>query len=87
MADRKYNIIYAAPPGKCKVWSDKGTGCSIESHCPAMGNADLYKLPMESSAANDCAMFIWITFPFLFPDSTMKGVRTDGICCRTERPK
>lgn len=66
MADKKYNVIYADPPWKYQVWSKKGNGRSAESHYPTMGIDDLCKLPVQRIAADDCALFMWVTFPLLY---------------------
>ncbi len=66
MADKKYNVIYADPPWKYHVWSKKGNGRSAESHYPTMGIDDLCKLPVQRIAADDCALFMWVTFPLLY---------------------
>ena len=61
----KYNIIYADPPWKYDVYSKKGLGRSAESHYSTMSLDNICNLPIQSIAAKDCALFIWVTFPFL----------------------
>ncbi len=63
--DKKYNIIYADPPWKYKVYSKKGTGRSAESHYPTMSIADICSLPVDKIADRDCILFMWVTFPTL----------------------
>lgn len=60
--DKKYNIIYADPP-----WRYKDRKCSgaCENHYETMSLEDIKKLPVESLAANDCVLFLWVTYPQL----------------------
>ena len=60
---KKYSIIYADPPWHYKTYSPKGNGRSAEKHYPTMSIAEIKALPVEKLAADDCAMFMWITFP------------------------
>lgn len=62
---KTYNIIYGDPPWAYKVWSKKGQGRSAESHYPTMDINDICALPVSSIAAQDCALFLWVTFPVL----------------------
>ena len=61
-----YNIIYADPPWKYKCWSGKGKEKkSAENHYPTMNIEDIYNLPVQDIAADDCVLFIWVTYPLL----------------------
>ena len=60
---KKYSIIYADPPWHYKTYSPKGNGRSAEKHYPTMSIAEIKALPVEKLAADDCALFMWITFP------------------------
>ena len=59
----KYSIIYADPPWHYKTYSEKGQGRSAEKHYPTMSIEQIKALPVETLAADDCALFMWITFP------------------------
>lgn len=61
----KYNIIYADPPWRYRAWSKKGQEGSAESHYPTMNIEDIKALPISDIAAEDCALFMWSTFPCL----------------------
>lgn len=61
----KYGVIYADPPWKFKVRSDKGLGRSAEAHFDCMRFEDIAKLPVADVAARDCALFLWVTDPML----------------------
>lgn len=62
---KKYNVILADPPWAYRVWSKKGMGRSAENHYPTMSIPDIRALPVNDLAADDCALFLWITFPQL----------------------
>jgi N6-adenosine-specific RNA methylase IME4 len=64
--DKKYNIIYADPPWTFKTYSDKGKEKkSAECHYPCMNINDIYDLPIQNLASDDCVLFLWVTFPLL----------------------
>ena len=62
---KKYDVIYADPPWSYKVWSKKGTGRSAESHYPTMSTESIKELSVSRLASENCALFLWITFPML----------------------
>ena len=62
---KKYNIIYADPPWRYKVYSKKGLGRSAESHYPTMSLEDIQALPVRDLAAADCIFFMVTTIPLL----------------------
>ena len=55
----KYNIIYADPPWKYGTWH------SADRHYPTIPIEDIKALPVSELAAEDCALFLWITMPML----------------------
>jgi len=62
--DKKYNIIYADPPWCYETWSEKGKEKkSAECHYPTMKHEEIYKLPVSDITADDCILFLWVTFP------------------------
>ncbi|MBR1654531.1 MAG: adenine methyltransferase [Clostridia bacterium] len=65
--NKKYNIIYADPPWQYKVWSKKGNGRSAESHYKTLGIKDIVNMKdfIQDISADDCVLFIWITYPCL----------------------
>lgn len=64
--DKKYNIIYADPPWTYKTWSGKGKlKKSAENHYPCMKKEDIQKLPVPGICAENCVLFLWVTFPCL----------------------
>lgn len=63
--NKKYNIVYADPPWRYKVWSKKGNGRSAENHYPTMEKSAIQRLPIQRICAKDCALFLWVTAPCL----------------------
>lgn len=53
---KKYSIIYADPPWKY--------GPTIE-HYPCVPLKEIYNFPIDKIAAENCALFLWVTFPIL----------------------
>lgn len=62
MGQKKYNIIYADPPWRYEVCRGQGVA---ENHYATMGIQEICKLPVETIADRDCALFLWVTFPQL----------------------
>jgi len=56
-ANKKYNIIYADPPWKY--------GTNTDKHYPTIPIKDIYNFPIDKIAAENCALFLWVTFPIL----------------------
>lgn len=65
MNEQKYGAILIDPPWAFKVYSDRGKGRSAENHYPVMGLDALKVLPVPSIMADDCAVFMWTTWPNL----------------------
>ena len=61
----RFNILYIDCPWQYKVYSKKGQGRSAENHYSTMGKEDIYNLDIEGIAADDCTLFLWVTFPCL----------------------
>jgi N6-adenosine-specific RNA methylase IME4 len=62
---RRYGVIYADPPWSFRAWSFKGTGRSAISHYDCLDFPALAALPVAELAADNCALFLWTTDPFL----------------------
>ena len=60
--EKRYSVIYADPP-----WSyrNKGTRAAADNHYQTMSLLDIQVLPVQDIAADDCALFLWATFPML----------------------
>jgi N6-adenosine-specific RNA methylase IME4 len=61
----KFEVIYADPPWAYQVYSKKGQGRSAENHYHTMSMEDIFNLDVEGIAADDCVLFLWVTFPCL----------------------
>ena len=62
----KYSVILADPAVKFKTFSEKGEGKSASRHYDVMSTDDICALPVSDMAADDCALFIWSTWPHIF---------------------
>ena len=62
----KYNIIYADPPWKYRVYdkSDAAHGAAT-AHYPTMPLEDIKALPVKDLAAKNAALFLWVTDPLI----------------------
>lgn len=58
-----YAAILADPPWRFETWSEKGTGRAPSY--TVMGIDDIYAMPVQSLAALDCVLFLWVTWPML----------------------
>jgi site-specific DNA-methyltransferase (adenine-specific) len=54
---KKYNIIYADPPWKYKT--------DVSKHYETVPIKDIYTFPIDQIEAENCALFLWVTFPIL----------------------
>jgi N6-adenosine-specific RNA methylase IME4 len=59
----KYQILTADPPWDFLTRSAKGRGKSPKY--PLMGLRDLFALPVEPLLADNAALFLWVTWPFM----------------------
>lgn len=62
---KKYNIIYADPPWSFKHYSDKGKGRAPDNYYKCQNLQDIKDLPIDDLAADNCVLFMWVTYPFL----------------------
>lgn len=63
-----FNCILADPPWSFKNFSPKGHAKGAHAQYACMDRAELTLLPVRSVAAEDCALFMWATWPML-PDA------------------
>ncbi len=82
---KKYQVIYADPPWAYRVWSKKGSGRSAESHYPTMSMEEIENLPVWELADENCALFLWITFPLL--KEIWRVVKAWGFTYKTFMPR
>jgi len=62
----KYGVILADPPWSFENWSKKGEKKNPNQHYSCMSIDDICKIPVTFAAADDCALFIWCTWPTIF---------------------
>ena len=62
--DKKYNIIYADPAWSFTFWSNKAQR-KVSDKYNLMSAEDIYKLPVNEIADENCILFIWVTYPNL----------------------
>lgn len=78
--NKKYNIIYADPPWSYRdkaLAGQRGAGCKY-----AVQTQDWIKhLPVESIAADDCILFLWVTMPKL--NEVMSVISAWGFAYKT----
>ncbi len=60
--NKKYNIIYADPPWN---YNSKMMNSSAIDHYNTMSLEDICNLPVKDISADDCILFMWVTFPKL----------------------
>lgn len=65
--DKQYNLIYADPPWRYNKRNNAKTkfGKGANGHYNLMTMQDIKALPIPKIAAEDCALFMWVTFPYL----------------------
>lgn len=62
-SDMVYGVIYIDPPWTFETFSENGKDRSAENHYPTMTLDDIRA--MNIPAADNCAMFLWVTVPHL----------------------
>ena len=63
-----FDIILADPPWRFSAWSKKGNGKGAERHYSTMTLEELRALPVRGLAADNCALFLWATWPTIYRD-------------------
>ncbi len=64
---KKYNVIYADPPWAYNKRKNTDTkfGGGAMGHYPTMTIKDIKALPVVDMCDDNCALFLWVTFPKL----------------------
>lgn len=65
--NKKYKIIYADPPWQYRARISHGTRFEqgASGYYKSMSIDEIKKLPIADLAAENCALFLWGTFPYL----------------------
>lgn len=58
----KFNVIYCDPPWQ---YEQKSLSGAAEHHYSTLSDEELYKIPVGDIAADDCILFLWVTYPKL----------------------
>ncbi len=64
LPNKKYDIIYADPPWHYQTWSE-GSKRNVTSKYKTMSMQDIWDLPINNIASDDCVLFMWVTYPKL----------------------
>lgn len=80
---KKYQIIYADPPWKYQLFSDKPPAArkADEQYYEVMDLLDIAQLPIKKITDNDCVLFMWATFPAM--QTAIKLMKPWGFHYRT----
>lgn len=78
LPDKKYAVIYADPPWG---YRNRATRAAAERHYGTMSADELRSLPVADIAAEDCALFLWCTYP-MFNDA-LELIRAWGFRYKT----
>lgn len=64
---KKYSIVLADPPWLYNARNNKNTkfGGGAGGHYPCMTLDEICSLPVDSITEENCALFLWVTFPRL----------------------
>ena len=65
ISDKRYSVIYADPAWTFKTYSSKGEGRSASQHYKVSSLAEMKALRVEDIAEDNCALFMWATYPNL----------------------
>lgn len=61
--DKKFNLVYADPPWRYKVWPNKtDAGRSAESHYNTMSKEEIQNLPIKNITTKDCVLFYGLQY-------------------------
>jgi N6-adenosine-specific RNA methylase IME4 len=60
-----FGAILADPPWRFETWSDDGKDRAPEKHYSTMRFNEIEALDVRGIAANDCVLFMWISWPLI----------------------
>ena len=61
---KKYKIIYADPAWHYQTWGEGGNR-NVTSKYKTMSMQEIWDLPINDIADEDCVLFLWVTYPKL----------------------
>ena len=62
-----FSVILADQPSKFRTYSAKGEGKSPSAHYDCLTPDQVASFPVDVLAADDCALFAWMTWPWMPP--------------------
>ena len=62
--NKKYNIIYADPAWHYQTWGEGGKR-NVTSKYKTMSMQEIWDLPVNEIADENCILFLWVTYPKL----------------------
>jgi len=67
LPDKKYSIIYSDPPWRYNARNNPKArfGLGVDGHYDTMTMKEILALPVVDIAEDNCALFLWTTFPYL----------------------
>ena len=71
LPDGRYGAILADPPWAFETRGAGGKGRSADNHYPTMGLAEIMSLGVREVAADDAALFLWVTSDMLAHGSSV----------------
>lgn len=80
MAGDTFNIILADPPWQYRDKASSGKRGAVHKY-DVMSVEDIAALPVSKLAADNCVLFMWITYPFL--EDGFKVIREWGFTYKT----
>lgn len=61
----KFKVILADPPWQYEKYADPDGRGTAEAHYPVMSLPEIRALPVAGLADDDCALFMWVTWPVM----------------------
>jgi len=78
--NKKYNVIYADPPWQynnynyARTKDGRRAKRGVAKEYDVMNIEDIKQLPIQDISDDNCILFLWVTFPFLYEGlNTMKA--------------
>jgi N6-adenosine-specific RNA methylase IME4 len=76
---KRFGVIYPDPPWPFETWSARGkVYSSVDNHYGTSALEEIAKLPVAALAADNCALFLWCTFPHIAVGTHVEIIRAWG---------
>lgn len=70
----RFSVIYADPCWQYRNWNKAGERKNAVRHYSCLTVEQIAAFPVDRLAADDCALFLWVTGPFLMPLDLRKSL-------------